>query len=194
MKVLGIMGSSRAKGNSSTLLQQVLEGAKAKGAEINTLSLNNLNIRGCTNCDACKKSGKCVIKDDMHKIYDSIDEADIVVFSSPNYMGGIQGKLKCVLDRLYAYIITEEEGFSGAFSEKKKAALIVTQRYPEENSSYTEAFTPLRHILNNLFEGRFEVPCKLLMGVGLGGPNDAASNTKLMQKAFDMGRELVEEF
>lgn len=194
MKVLGIMGSARTKGNSSTLLQQVLEGAKAKGAEINTLSLNNLDIRGCTNCDVCKRSGKCVIKDDMHKIYDRIDEADIIVFSSPNYMGGIQGKLKCVLDRLYAYIVSEEGGFSVTFTGKKKAALIVTQRYPEENSSYTEAFTPLRHILNNIFEGRFDVPCKLLMGVGLDGPNDAASNTELMQRAFDMGRELVEEF
>ena len=194
MKVLGIMGSSRSKGNSSTLLKEMLEGAKAKGAVTNMVSLNNLDIKGCSNCDVCKSLGKCVIKDDMQHIYDMINDADIVVFSSPNYMGGIQGKLKCVLDRLYAYIIAEEGRFSGAFDKKKKAALIVTQRAPEENSSYTEAFTPLRHILNNIFEGRFDVPCRLLLGGELDAPNDAANNADLMKKAYDMGRELVEGF
>ncbi|MBC2579576.1 flavodoxin family protein [Clostridium sp. DJ247] len=194
MKILGIMGSPRAKGNTATLLEQVLEGAKEKGADTNMVSLNNLDIKGCINCDVCKRSGKCVLKDDMHKIYDMINDADIVVFGSPNYMGGIQGKLKCVLDRLYAYIIAEEGGFSVTFDKKKKAALIVTQRAPEENASYTEAFTPLRYILSNIFEGSFDAPCKLLLGGELYKPNDAANNKELMKKAYKMGMELVEEF
>lgn len=193
MKILGIIGSPRAKGNSATLLKKVLEGAKSKGADISMLSLNGLDIKGCINCDACKTSGKCVIKDDMQNIYDMINDADIVVFSSPNYMGGIQGKLKCVLDRLYAYIIAEEGGFSGAFNKKKKVALIVTQRAPEDNVSYTEAFTPLRHILNNIFDGRFDIPCRLLVGGELSGPNDALHNSLLINKAYEMGVELVEE-
>jgi len=194
MKILGIMGSPRAKGNSSTLLKEVLEGAKAKGADTNIVSLNNLDIKGCINCDVCKRSGKCVLKDDMNKIYGMIDDADIIVFASPNYMGGIHGKLKCVLDRLYAYIIAKEGGFSVTFDKKKKAALIVTQRTPEENTSYAEAFTPLRHILSNIFEGRFDVPCKLLLGGELYEPNDAANNTELMKKAYNVGTGLVEEF
>ncbi|EHI99540.1 NADPH-dependent FMN reductase [Clostridium sp. DL-VIII] len=76
MKVLGIMGSPRSNGNSSTLLKKVLEGAKANGAVINSISLNNLDINGCINCNACKRTGKCVIKDDMQNIYDMINDAD----------------------------------------------------------------------------------------------------------------------
>lgn len=193
MKILGIIGSPRAKGNSATLLREVLNGAMTKGADTNIVSLNNLDIKGCINCDVCKRSGKCVLKDDMHKIYDMINDADIIVFASPNYMGGIHGKLKCVLDRLYAYIIAEEGGFSVTFDKKKKAALIVTQRAPEENTSYTEAFTPLRYVLNNIFEGSFDNPCELLLGGELYGPNDAANNAELMKKAYNMGIKLVEE-
>jgi multimeric flavodoxin WrbA len=194
MKILGIMGSPRVKGNSATLLGKVLDGAMSKGAEANIVSLNNLDIKGCINCDVCKRSGKCVLKDDMQKIYDMINDADIVVFSSPNYMGGIHGKLKCVLDRLYAYIIAEEGGFSVTFNKKKKVALIVTQRTPEEYTSYTEAFTPLRYILNNIFEGSFDNPCKLLLGGELNGPNDAVDNIELINKAYNMGIDLVEDF
>lgn len=194
MKILGIIGSPRVKGNSATLLREVLNGAKAKGADANIVSLNNLDIKGCINCDVCKRSGKCVLKDDMYKVYDMINDTDIIVFASPNYMGGIQGKLKCVLDRLYAYIISEEGGFSVTFDKKKKAALIVTQRAPEGNTSYTEAFTPLRYILSNIFEGSFDNPCELLLGGELYGPNDAVNNAELMEKAYNMGMKLVEEF
>ncbi|WP_186005575.1 hypothetical protein [Clostridium sp. DL-VIII] len=56
----------------------------------------------------------------------------IVVFRSPNYMGGIQGKLKCAIDRLYAYM---KEGLEKSFDKEKKVALIVTQNAPEETSS-----------------------------------------------------------
>ncbi len=46
----------------------MLEGAKENGATINSIPLNNLDIKGCINCDACKSSGKCAIKDDMQII------------------------------------------------------------------------------------------------------------------------------
>lgn len=191
MKVLGIMGSPRSNGNSSTLLKKVLEGAKANGAVTNSISLNNLDIKGCINCNACKRTGKCVIKDDMQNIYDMINDADIVVFSSPNYMGGIQGKLKCAIDRLYAYM---KEGLEKSFDKEKKVALIVTQNAPEETSSCYEAFNHLRYVLNVTFEGNSKVPCKFLLGGGLVTHDSAVSNKELMKKAYDMGSELVKEF
>ncbi|NRT80489.1 flavodoxin family protein [Clostridium beijerinckii] len=189
MKVLGIMGSPRLNGNSSTLLKKVLEGAKDNGAVTNSISVSNLDIKGCVNCDACKRLGKCVIKDDMQNIYDMINDADIVVFSSPNYMGGIQGKLKCVMDRLYAYM---KEGLDKSFDKEKKVALIVTQNAPEETSSCYEAFNHLRYVLNVTFEGNSEVPCRFLLGGGLVTRDSAGSNKELMNKAYSMGKELVQ--
>lgn len=189
MKVLGIMGSPRLNGNSSTLLKKVLEGAKDNGAVANSISVSNLDIQGCINCDACKRLGKCVIKDDMQNIYDMVNDSDIVVFSSPNYMGGIQGKLKCVIDRLYAYM---KGGLDKSFDKEKKVALIVTQNAPEETSSCYEAFNHLRYVLNVTFEGNSEVPCRFLLGGGLVTRDSADSNKELMNKAYNMGKELVQ--
>jgi multimeric flavodoxin WrbA len=44
-----------------------------------------------------------MIKDDMYKIYEKINESDIIIFASPNYLGQITGQLKIVYDRLYAF-------------------------------------------------------------------------------------------
>lgn len=191
MKVLGIMGSPRLNGNSSTLLKEVLNGAEAKGAVVNSIAINNLDIKGCINCDACKRSGKCVLNDDMQHIYEMINDADVVVFGSPNYMGGIHGKLKCVIDRLYAYM---KEGLEKSFDKEKKVALIVTQNAPEETSTCYEAFNHLRYVLNVTFEGNSEVPCRFLLVGGSVTRDSASTNTELMKKAYNMGSELVGGF
>ena len=46
----------------------------------------------------------------MQELYGKINESDAVIFASPNYMGGIAGNLKPVIDRLYRYISVTETG------------------------------------------------------------------------------------
>lgn len=47
MKVVGIVGSPRRGSNTEILVEQVLAGAAAAGAETQIFRLNDLNIRGC---------------------------------------------------------------------------------------------------------------------------------------------------
>jgi len=44
MKVLGIYGSPRRKGNSEILLDKALEGAKSSGAEVTTIYARELKM------------------------------------------------------------------------------------------------------------------------------------------------------
>jgi multimeric flavodoxin WrbA len=192
MKVLGILGSPRPDGNTATLLHQVLEGAAAQGATTTTIVTNNLTIRGCINCDVCKKTGQCVLKDDMQEIYGKINESDVIIFASPNYMGGIAGNLKPVIDRLYAYIsVTEAGELRTTIKTPKKVALLITQNAPEEYTHYIEAFTPLRGILHLIFQGNFDTPAELLVAPSMKGPQTVADNAQLLQKAYALGAELV---
>jgi multimeric flavodoxin WrbA len=45
--VIGIAGSPRRNGNSTTLLSSVLKGAESKGARTETVHLNDLLYKGC---------------------------------------------------------------------------------------------------------------------------------------------------
>ena len=73
MKILGLSGSARPKGNSMKLLTEAIRGANDAGAETEIISLYNMNFKGCRSCFACKRKsnfyGKgCAIKDDFTEV------------------------------------------------------------------------------------------------------------------------------
>ena len=75
MKVLGIMGSPRIKGNTDLLIDEALNGAQSEGAEVEKVVVDKLKITPCKEYYACEKDGNCVIKDDMDAMYSKLLEA-----------------------------------------------------------------------------------------------------------------------
>jgi multimeric flavodoxin WrbA len=102
MKVLGIYGSPRKGGNSDHLLDKALEGAQSTGAEILRVYARDLNMCGCIECGGCEKTGECVVKDDMQTVYPLIDEADVIILSSPIFFYGVTAQVKALIDRAQA--------------------------------------------------------------------------------------------
>lgn len=197
MKVLGILGSPRPEGNTATLLRHVLAGAAAQGAATTIIYTHKLAISSCTNCDVCKGTGQCVIDDDMQEIYSRINEADVVIFASPNYMGGISGHLKPVIDRLYLYLsVTGTGELRTTIQTPKKVALLLTQNAPREYTHYIEAFTPLRGVLHLIFQRSFDPEkesqvAPILVAPSMKGPNSVADNPHFLQEAYAFGAGLV---
>jgi hypothetical protein len=88
MKVLGLMGSPRKKGNTNMLVDTFLKGASS-GAEVKKYFLIDLNINQCMGC-----ARKCVFQegvtckthqDDMDELLSAVVSSDIVLFASPLY-------------------------------------------------------------------------------------------------------------
>jgi len=103
MKVLGILGSPRAGGNSDILLEQALAGARDAGAEVEKIVLSKNKISGCLDCGKCNDTGVCAIKDDMLEIHKKILEADVVIHSVPVYFWAMTSQMKAYLDRWCAF-------------------------------------------------------------------------------------------
>ena len=103
MKILGIAGSPRRNGNTDILLAELLKGAVSKGADVQTIYLNKLKITPCEHCDACLKTGKCRIQDDMQQIYNELEQADVIVLASPVQFSGPPALVKAMIDRCQLY-------------------------------------------------------------------------------------------
>jgi multimeric flavodoxin WrbA len=103
MKVLGVLGSPRIKGNSDILLDQALAGAKDAGAEIEKIILVKKKISGCLDCKKCNETGVCVIEDDMQEIHKKILDADAIIHSVPVYFFSMTAQMKAYLDRWCAF-------------------------------------------------------------------------------------------
>ena len=102
MRVLGIMGSPRIKGNTDLLLDETLKGAQSQGGEVEKIVVDRLKITPCKEYYGCLKDGNCVIRDDMDDIYPKLVAADVVIIASPMFFYGITAQLKALIDRCQA--------------------------------------------------------------------------------------------
>jgi len=95
--VLGICGSARKKGNTATLLREVLD---ATGMENELVFLSDLTIGFCTGCLSCVKNrGVCIKDDDMKGLLGKMIAAQAIVLGSPNYYYDVSGLMKNMIDR-----------------------------------------------------------------------------------------------
>jgi multimeric flavodoxin WrbA len=97
--VLGISGSPHRHGNTETLLDRFLEGAKDAGGGVEKVILKELSYSACRGCNACHKTGDCIVQDDAIALYGKMMAADCVAIASPIYTMGITAELKGLIDR-----------------------------------------------------------------------------------------------
>ena len=102
VKILGIMGSPRIKGNTDLLLEEALKGARSQGAEVEKIVVDKLKIAPCREYYGCLKDGNCVIRDDMDEIYPRLLAADGIIIASPMFFYGLTAQLKALIDRCQA--------------------------------------------------------------------------------------------
>jgi len=97
MNVLFITGSARSNGITAKLCD--IAASAMPGADVTVIRAHESDIKHCTGCGSCAASGKCVIKDDMGKIYRAADNADVIVLATPIYFSGPSSIMKQVIDR-----------------------------------------------------------------------------------------------
>ena len=127
MNVLAVQASPRKNGNTTTLAKALLEGLRTSGVnQLHEVFLDEMDIRPCTNCDACLKNDGpfCVFDDDMQPLYRQFIAADLVILATPIYWWSISAQLKLFIDRLYGLDFAEHpDRFRG-----KKVVLVFTHQ------------------------------------------------------------------
>lgn len=123
MKVLGIYGSPRKGGNSDTLLDEALKGAKQAGAEVSAVYARDLRISGCRECGACEKTGRCAIDDEMQDIYPLLLDADVIILASPVFFYGMPSQVKALIDRCQAMWAKTKLGKGGGKGERRESGI-----------------------------------------------------------------------
>ena len=114
MKVLLVNGSPHEKGCTYTSLREVADALEQNGIETEIHWIGNGGIPGCKACGYCKKTGKCVINDDINAIGDRIGEFDGFVFGSPVYYSGPAGQICAWMDRFFYTYAGKLDGKVGA--------------------------------------------------------------------------------
>lgn len=138
MKVLLINGSPKAERCTFTALSEVAQTLEAEGIETEIVHICNQAIRGCIDCRAFKKNGKCVFNDIVNEVAPKFAECDGLVVGTPVYYASANGNLISFLDRLFfstpfdksmkvgaAVVSARRGGCSATFDELNKYFTIV---------------------------------------------------------------------
>ena len=143
MKILGVVGSRRKKGNTSIMMQEAMNPFEMQSIETEIIYLGDYNIKGCNGCEGCKDIYKCIIEDDMQKIYPLILESDAVILGSPAYFYNVSADMKAFIDRCYCFEAFAEGdrsvwmGINEALGGKYAAVVAVCEQLKEEDMGYT---------------------------------------------------------
>ena len=190
LKVLGIAGSPRRGGNTDLLLGEVIRGAASKGAKVKTIILDDLQIAPCQHCDACLKTGRCKIMDDMQMVYRELENADRIVLASPIQFMGITSQMKAMIDRCQAlwarkYLLKQPP--LGDSRERKGLFVSVGGR------SIANLFEPALVVVKTLFRILNVSYAGELLFSGIDEKGAITRHADALNQAFLSGQRLVED-
>ncbi len=135
MNIVCLLGSPRAKSNSSTIAKRFIDTAEKLGAKTKTYLLNDLQYRGCQACMSCKKKlEKCALKDDLTEVLGAVQESDVLVMASPVYFGEVSSQMKGAIDRFYSFLKSDylTNPNPVRLSPGKKFVMALTQGHPDK--------------------------------------------------------------
>ena len=101
MKVLIINGSPHEFGNTRIAIDEIVKIFKENSIDVEIIGIGTKQIRGCTACYSCGKTGKCIFEDGVNKTADILKECNGLIVATPVYYASANGTLISFLDRLF---------------------------------------------------------------------------------------------
>lgn len=181
-KVMIVLASPRARGNSAALAAEAARGAEEAGADVQVVRLARMKLAPCLACDACRKPGSrgCVQADDLKALHGDIKAAGALLIASPVYWFTMSGQAKLFMDRLYVFGAGKYRDLKG-----KRVGIILASVTAGLRES--GALNAMRS-----FQDAFAFLDAPIVGmVHYGGAGAAKRNKALMQEAYALGRSLA---
>lgn len=183
MKIVGIEGSPRKDGNTEKLVRRILAGAKEAGGKTEFLKLADLTINYCLGCGSCRVTGECVVKDDMDRLVDTIQQSDVIVLGSPIYVWQVSGNTKVFMDRLCRLLTPDYES---RLNGPKRIAFAYTQGNPDG-----ELFKPYLDFQEKVYPFLGFTLAGRIQATGTRTKDDILAQEETLARAFSFGQNLV---
>jgi len=132
MKVILVNGSPHEHGCTYTALREAAAQLEAAGIGAEFFWLGDAQIRGCTGCGGCAKTGRCIYADRVNEFVALAPSADGFIFGSPVHFAGASGAMTSFMDRVFFIL-------GGADALRlKPAAVVVSARRAGTTSAFDQ--------------------------------------------------------
>ena len=107
MKVL-VMNCSPVRNGATAEIVNIVTARLEKQHDVKNICIDDYDIKFCKGCRTCHNTAKCVQNDDVDRIIEQYEWADIVISVSPSYWADIPGQFKVFIDRCTPWCNTHE--------------------------------------------------------------------------------------
>lgn len=189
MKALGILGGPRKGHATDKMIDAVIKGLSENGAETEKIHIYDYNIKPCTGCCTCQRTGKCVINDDNHLILEKMEHADVIVFGSPAYWCNVTSETKKLFDRSIGFFTMTDIGPKRTKPNPKDVVLVTSCGAPYPFSHIMGVIPGVLRAMK-IFFGRTKAKIHTIYAAGMMNPDTSMPSEKLLDKASRLGKRL----
>ena len=108
-------------GATAEIVRIVSERLSAK-----SICIDDYDFAFCKGCRSCHTTARCVQSDDIDRIMEELEAADVIVCVSPSYWADIPGQFKAFIDRCTPWCNTHEPHASLSGGKKGYAIALRT--------------------------------------------------------------------
>ena len=188
-QIVAIYGSPRRRGNTATLLKHAVKGAADAGAQVDEIILRDLKMSPCLEVYACKKEGKCAIKDDFHNVVDQILSADGLILASPIFFYTVSAHTKILMDRCQSLWVKKYWIDKVPFGqwEPKRKGLFISAGATKGKKLFNGVLLTVKYFFDVLDMALFES----LLYRGLEFEEDVLTHPEYLEEAYGAGKALA---
>ncbi len=99
-KIVAVNCGPRKGWNTDSLISEAIRGAESMDADVIRFDLYKLEkYSGCVSCFGCKKEkykGRCIQRDGLTPVLDTIRHADALIIASPNYLSELTAAFRAM--------------------------------------------------------------------------------------------------
>jgi len=97
--VVAVVGSPRARGNTSVLVDEALGELERRGAAVVKIMLRDQRIAPCLGHEDCAVRERCPQADDAERVLATVYAADGLLLATPVYYENVSAQMKAFIDR-----------------------------------------------------------------------------------------------
>jgi multimeric flavodoxin WrbA len=97
--VVAVVGSPRAAGNTSYLVDVALDELASRGLAVEKIMLSEHRVLPCEGHDQCQELAACPLDDDAATLLERMYRADGLILATPVYYEDVSGQMKVFIDR-----------------------------------------------------------------------------------------------
>jgi multimeric flavodoxin WrbA len=188
-RIVAIYGSPRRRGNTATLLQQAVAGARAAGALVEELVLRDLKLSPCLEIYSCKQNGECRIQDDFQRVRETVLACGGLMLASPIFYYAVSAHTKILMDRFHSLWVKRNwaEPDRNPPVDGRRKGLFISAGATRGKRLFEGTLLSVRYFFDTLDMDLW----KSLLYRGLEHEHDVQEHPDYLREAYQTGAELA---